>query len=130
MDRDSPARADPHHERDYYNISQAAALLGVSRVTLWRWVRAGQLPVWRLGHRTVRVKHADLQRLLREHPVARLRGPDQAAPAVAPDGALGDGLPRRAALEHFVQFYEADAYLLDAVGQFIGTALRAGETAL
>ena len=29
--------------------------------------------------------------------------------------------------EHFVQFYEADAFLLDALGDFIGMALRAGD---
>src|SRR5439155_16792383 len=29
--------------------------------------------------------------------------------------------------EHFVQFYEADAFLLDALGDYIGAALRAGD---
>jgi excisionase family DNA binding protein len=42
--------------REYYSISQAAALLGVSRVSIWRWIRAGHLPVSRLGHRTTRIK--------------------------------------------------------------------------
>src|SRR5437773_6699342 len=51
-------------ERDYYSITQAAALLGVSRVSIWRWIRAGRLPVWRLGHRTSRIKREDLERLL------------------------------------------------------------------
>ena len=31
---------------------------------------------------------------------------------------------------HLVQFYEADAYLLDAVGEYIGSALRAGEAGI
>src|SRR5690349_1902866 len=31
---------------------------------------------------------------------------------------------------HFVQFYEADAYLLDAVGAYIGEALRFGEAGI
>lgn len=31
---------------------------------------------------------------------------------------------------HFVQFYEEDAYLLDAVGDYIGAALRAGEAGI
>jgi signal transduction histidine kinase len=34
------------------------------------------------------------------------------------------------ATEHFVQFYEADAFLLDAVAQFIGTALTDGEAGI
>ena len=63
--RDAPPRAEDvgveaAGERSYYSISQAAALLGVSRVSIWRWIRAGQLPVIRLGHRTVRIAHADL----------------------------------------------------------------------
>lgn len=32
--------------------------------------------------------------------------------------------------EHFVQFYEADAFLLDSLGDFIGTAINAGEAAI
>src|SRR5918911_285441 len=51
-------------ERGYFSISQAAALLGVSRVSIWRWIRAGQLPVARLGHRTARIKREDVERLL------------------------------------------------------------------
>ncbi len=32
--------------------------------------------------------------------------------------------------EHFVQFYEADAFLLDSLGDFIATAINAGEAAI
>jgi signal transduction histidine kinase len=32
--------------------------------------------------------------------------------------------------EHFVQFYEADAFLLDSLDDFIGTAIKAGEAAI
>ncbi len=57
----------------YYNIVQAAELLGVSRVSVWRWIRAGRLPAARLGNRTTRIERADLDRLLPEfgpqHPV-------------------------------------------------------------
>ena len=118
-----------------YNISQAAALLGVSRVTIWRWIRAGRLPVARLGHRTTRIKRADLERLLvpsgpagsRAWGVQRL-----GAGADAEDSPECSHAPRMdwremGASDHFVQFYETDAFLVDAVGEFIGTALRAGE---
>src|SRR5947209_3458825 len=60
----SPLAAAAAGERRYYSISQAAALLGVSRVSIWRWVRDGRLPVARLGHRTARIKQEDLDALL------------------------------------------------------------------
>src|SRR5205085_1038509 len=49
------------------------------------------------------------------------------------DGA--EGAPRAdwramGASEHFVQFYEADAFLLDAVKDFVGATLRAGDVAI
>ena len=58
-----PERNDASASRSYYSISQAAELLGVSRVSIWRWVRAGRLSVVRLGHRTARIKREDLERL-------------------------------------------------------------------
>ena len=53
----------PEDVRAYYSISQAAELLGVSRVSIWRWIRAGHLPVVRLGHRTARIRREDLEQL-------------------------------------------------------------------
>src|SRR5215212_12223192 len=70
-------------EPSHYNISQAAALLGVSRMTIWRWVRAGRLPVARLGHRTSRIRREDLDALLAE------RGPAEARLRIGPDGMAG-----------------------------------------
>ena len=48
----------------YYGVAEAASYLGVSRVTVWRWIRAGRLPASHLGHRTVRIRRRDLDRLL------------------------------------------------------------------
>src|SRR5258708_32951594 len=99
--------------RAYYSISQAAELLGVSRVSIWRWVRAGRLAVVRLGHRTARIKREDLERL----PVHigpsgyRSRSVPQTGDERRPDvdAALATGA------EHFVQFYESDEFLMEAV---------------
>src|SRR5919108_921032 len=55
--------ADATDHRRHYNVSEAAALLGVSRVSVWRWIRAGRLRAVRLGHRTVRIAREDLQRI-------------------------------------------------------------------
>ena len=134
--------ADGAGERSHYSITQAAAHLGVSRVTIWRWIGAGRLPVARLGHRTARIKREDLERLL-----VVPRGP--AAPRSAGAGVRGRRVdengrrPRRprpaaawaapaapGAAAHVVQFYEADGILLDTVGEFVGEALRAGDAAV
>ena len=122
-------------DRSYYSISQAAALLGVSRMTIWRWVRAGRLPVARLGHRTSRIRREDLDGLLAENrpDEARLRvGSDRPAQL---SGRSDVGAPHAdwrtmGESAHFVQFYEADAALLDAVSEYVGAGLRAGETGI
>ncbi len=69
--RDMPVAAAG--DQRYYSISEAAALLGVSRATLWRCIRAGQLPVWRLGHRTVRIRREELEQLGRNQGAADFR---------------------------------------------------------
>jgi PAS domain S-box-containing protein/excisionase family DNA binding protein len=135
---DSGASAPAAEERSHYSISQAAALLGVSRMSIWRWVRAGRLPVARLGHRTVRIRREDLDWLLAEHGSAgsRLRGvPDGATGLRTQDGVDGQRTRRSTwrdlgPSEHVVQVYEADAALLEAVGEYIGAGLRAGEAAI
>src|SRR5688572_30392677 len=101
----APAADEPR----YYNISQAAALLGVSRVSVSRWIRAGRLPVARLGHRTTRIRRDDVERLLGEHGLQTERS------ALMADAS-----------EHIVQFYEEAAPILSDVGRYIDTALADG----
>ena len=56
--------ADLRH-RATVTVPQAAAFLGVSRETAYRWAREGTLPgVIRIGPTLVRVKTADLIALL------------------------------------------------------------------
>src|SRR5712691_3387576 len=106
-------------ERSYYSISEVAELLGVSRVSIWRWISAGKLPVSRLGHRTVRVKREDLLQMLR--PMRPTNRPDPAPLAhIHPNDAP----------EHFVLFYDADRFLVDGAVDFILPALRNGDPGL
>src|SRR5438270_12554615 len=90
--------------RSYLSISQAAELLGVSRVSIWRWIRAGHLPVVRLGHRTVRIKREDLERL----PIHI--GPSGYRTRTMAEARSDQGSGRRAAVsagaDRFVQFSE------------------------
>ena len=50
-----------------YTLSEAAALLGVSRPTINRFIRRGELRVSRLGHKTARVTLEAIMDLLRAH---------------------------------------------------------------
>jgi excisionase family DNA binding protein len=123
------------HERPYYSVSQVAALLGVSRVSVWRWVRAGFLPAARLGHRTVRIERGDVERFLLRAGSAQSRLPSAPGSGADSNGvhAAGDaaaslsGGPRSLDAEHVVQFYETDAFLLTTVRESIGAALRDGD---
>jgi len=117
------ASDDPAEQRGYYSVSEVAALLGVSRVSIWRWISAGRLPVSRLGHRTVRIRREDVDRLARP-----LRG-HRAQSSVL----LGDSLSalalRPGSKDHLVMFYDAEPFLIDSVVEFIAPALKSGDRA-
>lgn len=50
-------------ERDYYTVAQAAKVLNVSHSTVWRWIRAGKLPAYRIGSRNLRIRQQDIKNL-------------------------------------------------------------------
>ena len=114
--------------RSYYSISQAAELLGVSRVSIWRWIRAGHLPVVRLGHRTARIRREDLERLPIHIGPSGYRS--QVVHEMGADRSPNSEAALEIASEHFVQFYESDEFLLEAVGGFIGPSLRTGDAGI
>src|SRR5712692_9088398 len=107
--------------RTYYSIAEVAALLGVSRVSVWRWISAGRLPVSRLGQRSVRGERDDILKIVRP-------SRNGSAPAPQPAGPLEAAQANSA--DHFVMFYEADRFLVDGVVDFIGPALLAGDRAI
>lgn len=110
-----------------YTVSRAAARLGVSRVTVWRWIRDGHLPATRLGPRTTRISRDDVERLLAGVAASSSRVDRNGTVAVS--SALDPAAHARGTrdADHAVQFYEADAFLDDAVAEFIAAGLRAGE---
>lgn len=49
----------------FYTVPQAAELLGVSPVTVWRWIEQDKLPAYRVGPRNIRLKKEDLERMIK-----------------------------------------------------------------
>ena len=108
-------------QRSYYSVSEAAALLGVSRVSVWRWISSGRLPVSRLGHRTVRIRRQDIEQIMQSPPGNEPRAkPPFVYRAAAPAAQPGE-------IDHSVLFYEGEPFLFDSVRDFIAPALNAGD---
>lgn len=127
----TPTRTKAATASSYYTVSQAAARLGVSRITIWRWVRDGYLPAMRLGPRTTRIKRDDIERALALIEASGSLSLSEAGTGIASSSRLSS--PFQAALHaatHSVQFYEDDATLIEDVSGFIGTGLSSGGTAI
>jgi excisionase family DNA binding protein len=54
----------PILDDDYVTVAEAARELKVSESTIWRWIDQGQLLAYRVGQRRVRLKSADVARLI------------------------------------------------------------------
>ena len=51
-------------ETEYCTIAEAALLLHESRPTVWRMVKSGRLPAYRIGRRSIRIRRTDLGRVV------------------------------------------------------------------
>lgn len=56
----------------FISLSAAADILGISVHTLRRRIAAGELPAFHTGRRIIRVRVADLEKMLRRVPSAKL----------------------------------------------------------
>lgn len=52
-------------ERTWLSPQEAAEYLGVSRATIYRWVKGGKLTIHKMG-KVARIKKQDLDRLMEE----------------------------------------------------------------
>jgi excisionase family DNA binding protein len=52
-------------DENFLTLKDVAERLGVSKVTLWRWVKAGKLSAVKLSQRTVYVRKDELERFIR-----------------------------------------------------------------
>jgi len=59
---------------DFCTVAEAAAMLGVSASTVWRWVDSGKLPAFRVGPKAIRIKRGDVEAAVRPHRAEAARG--------------------------------------------------------
>jgi putative molybdopterin biosynthesis protein len=52
-------------EERYVTVPEVAEMLKMSRATIYKWIRQGYLPAYRLGHE-MRIKESDLQEFMEE----------------------------------------------------------------
>lgn len=50
---------------EFCTVVEAARLLNVSAITIWRWIDAKKLPAYRVGPRTIRIRKDDLEGMIR-----------------------------------------------------------------
>ena len=56
----------PAPTADMLSVPEAAAVMGVSASTMWRWIGAGRVSACRVGPKRVRLRRGDLDELIRE----------------------------------------------------------------
>jgi len=114
--------------QEYLNIKEAAAILGVSEISLRRWTDAGKLPCFRVGGRRER-------RFLRNDLVAFLESQGRVAPGQ--DDRADNPCARRGVLlegmsishgRHLCSVYESDKGRLKLAVPFLSQGLHVGDT--
>ena len=83
-------RAENRTPADLMTVDQVAAYLQLNKLTVYKFIRAGDLPAVRLG-RSFRIRRADVDQFLEAHKVAPKRA---ARPAAAPAVRRPDTAPR------------------------------------
>jgi excisionase family DNA binding protein len=57
---------------EWLTVAEACAYLKVTRATLYRWAREGRLTLYRLGHRSTRLRQSEVEALLHSEPGERV----------------------------------------------------------
>jgi len=50
---------------EWLTIDQAAKLLGINKATVYRWSKSGELPIYKIVHKS-RIKKSDIDKLLND----------------------------------------------------------------
>src|SRR5687768_18312482 len=106
----------------YRTVGEAALFLGVSAATLRNWDRTAKLKPRRHPQNGYRIYlHEDLEAVLRSADLSAAT-----SSALAPRVDWSDMRDS----DHFVQFYETDAYLVDSVSGFVAAALEGDQSSV
>jgi signal transduction histidine kinase len=105
----------------YLTVGEAAEFLGVSPWTLRNWDKAGKLKPSRHPKNGYRIYRQDDLRLIRNA---------QTGPTRRADLTPQFDWTEIGRSEHFVQFYESDDYLVEAVGGFLAAGVTRGDAGL
>ena len=62
--RECKARGDGMREKAFYTTFEAAKILGVNPLTVWRWCKGGKIKAWRTPGGHYRIPKQELDRLL------------------------------------------------------------------
>ena len=105
-----------------YSTQQAAALCGVDRRSMLRWVKAGVLPSYQTGGGRWRIREGDLLSFMRDRgmPIPTSLRPESARVAIIDDDAAFV-----AALRRLIARERPDAEILEAQDGFSGGLLVA-----
>lgn len=87
-------------ENEWLSIQEAAEELGVNPRTVRRYIRLERLPVSRISNKVVRIRLADLDRLMEANVVERSVS-EAALESAAEPGEAARSRPTRAAPAHF-----------------------------
>jgi len=71
-------------EDELLTVAEAAALLKVTRHTIYRWITEGRLPAVRYSRRVLRLRREDLAELAQEKGETRVEQPESWAERLAP----------------------------------------------
>ena len=48
----------------HYSVAQVASILGQTEATIRRWILSGKFPAIKMGGRSIRIAHSDLEKWL------------------------------------------------------------------
>jgi excisionase family DNA binding protein len=77
--------------KGFVTVDEAASLLRVSHSTLWRWLKAGVLPAYRIGGRRVWLRQTDLAGLVKRAIVTPKEGGSTVRRGRVRERGLADG---------------------------------------